>query len=156
MAWRYGRRQGIPTAVPRLRLRLPILADHRSQTRQSGASPDSWQTRIDLLFPESASIRILAFIVVAPVGDVLRVMVEQEKVPESNGTCRDDADGSLYLDPEADPYLAVLRACNSCGYPTNQCDSDHEKTQAKDNGDAELPAQIKRRGAEHNYRYRNQ
>lgn len=76
MAWRYGRRQGIPTVVPRLKLRLSILADHRSQTRQSGASPDSWQTRVDPLFPKPASFRILAFIAMTLVGDVLRVMVE--------------------------------------------------------------------------------
>ena len=81
-----------------------------------------------LLSPKPASVKVLAFIAVALVGDVLRAMVEQKKVPKSNGTCSDDTDGGFYLDPEADPYLLVHRACDSCGYPTDQCDSDHEKT----------------------------
>lgn len=62
----------------------------------------------------SSSIKPLVFIAVATVGELLRVLIEQEDAPESNWTNCDSADEGLYLDPGDVPCL-IVRAYNASG-----------------------------------------
>ena len=86
------------------------------------------------------------------VGEILRVVVQQEDAPESNRAGRDNTDGSLDLNPEGIP-CQVPRAYDSEKNPADQTDSDHKETQANHNGNAELPIPVEGRGTEYDNRY---
>ena len=77
----------------------------------------------------SSSIQPLIFIAVATVGELLRVVIEQEDAPESSRTNCDSADKGLYLDPGDVPCL-IVRTYNASGRLPDQTDSDHGKAQA--------------------------